>query len=52
MDQTALPLADIAAATGFSSQSHLCTAMRQRLGLTPVSGAAASERAPLLHGPS
>ena len=35
MDQTTLPLTDIAAATGFSSQSHLCTTMRQRLGLTP-----------------
>lgn len=35
LDQTELPLAEVAAATGFSSQSHLCTAMRRRLGLTP-----------------
>jgi len=28
-------LADVAANTGFSSQSHLCTAMRRRLGTTP-----------------
>jgi AraC family transcriptional regulator len=28
-------LADIAASTGFSSQSHLCTTMRRRLGVTP-----------------
>jgi AraC family transcriptional regulator len=28
-------LADVAANTGFSSQSHLCTAMRRRLGVTP-----------------
>jgi AraC family transcriptional regulator len=28
-------LADIAASTGFSSQSHLCTAMRRRFGVTP-----------------
>ena len=28
-------LADVAASTGFSSQSHLCTTMRRRLGLTP-----------------
>jgi len=29
------PLAAIAAHTGFSIQSHLCTAMRRRLGITP-----------------
>ena len=28
-------LADVAASTGFSSQSHLCTTMRRRLGVTP-----------------
>jgi AraC family transcriptional regulator len=28
-------LGDIAASTGFSSGSHLCTTMRQRLGVTP-----------------
>jgi AraC family transcriptional regulator len=28
-------LTDIAASTGFSSQSHLCTTMRRRLGVTP-----------------
>ena len=28
-------LADVAAGTGFSSQSHLCTTMRRRLGVTP-----------------
>jgi len=28
-------LADVAAVTGFSSQSHLCTTMRRRLGVTP-----------------
>ena len=28
-------LADVAAMTGFSSQSHLCTTMRRRLGVTP-----------------
>lgn len=33
--ETRLPLADVAAATGFSSQSHLCTAMRRQLGVTP-----------------
>lgn len=35
LDRTGLPMADIAVATGFSSQSHLCTTMRRRLGLTP-----------------
>ncbi|HYE70487.1 MAG TPA: AraC family transcriptional regulator [Aquabacterium sp.] len=35
LDETALPLAQIAATTGFSSQSHLCTAMRRQLGSTP-----------------
>ena len=29
------PLADIAVSAGFSSQSHLCTTMRRRLGVTP-----------------
>jgi AraC family transcriptional regulator len=28
-------LADVAASAGFSSQSHLCTTMRRRLGVTP-----------------
>jgi AraC family transcriptional regulator len=33
--ETGLSLADIAAATGFSSQSHLSTTMRRQLGVTP-----------------
>lgn len=33
--ETTLPLVQIAAAAGFSSQGHLCTVMRRRLGLTP-----------------
>lgn len=35
LNETDLPLADIAAATGFSSQSHLCTVMRRHVGMTP-----------------
>ena len=35
LEETKLPLADIAAAAGFSSQSHLCTSMRRRLGVSP-----------------
>jgi AraC family transcriptional regulator len=35
LEETQLPLTDVAAATGFSSQSHLCTAMRRQLGLSP-----------------
>jgi AraC family transcriptional regulator len=35
LEETSLPIAEIAATTGFSSQSHLCTAMRRSLGLTP-----------------
>lgn len=35
MADTDQRLADIAASTGFSSQSHLCTTMRRRLGVTP-----------------
>jgi AraC family transcriptional regulator len=35
LDHTELPLALIAAQTGFSSQSHLSTAMRRHLGCTP-----------------
>jgi len=35
LQETRLPIAEIAASTGFSSQSHLCTAMRRSLGLTP-----------------
>jgi len=33
--ETKLPIAEVAASTGFSSQSHLNTAMRRSLGLTP-----------------
>ena len=33
--ETNRPLAEIAANTGFSSQSHLCTTMRRQLGTTP-----------------
>lgn len=33
--ETDQQLADVAANTGFSSQSHLCTSMRRRLGVTP-----------------
>jgi AraC family transcriptional regulator len=33
--ETNQPLADIAAAAGFSSQSHFCTAIRRNLGITP-----------------
>ncbi len=33
--ETSQPLAEIANATGFSSQSHLCTAMRRSVGITP-----------------
>jgi AraC family transcriptional regulator len=35
LEQTRLPLAEVAAATGFSSQSHLCTTMRRESGMTP-----------------
>lgn len=35
LEDTGMPVAEIAAATGFSSQSHLCTAMRRSLGTTP-----------------
>ncbi len=35
LEGTSLPITEIAATTGFSSQSHLCTAMRRSLGLTP-----------------
>lgn len=35
LQDTNMPLAEIAASTGFSSQSHLCTAMRRSLGITP-----------------
>jgi AraC family transcriptional regulator len=35
LQETLRPLADVAAATGFSSQSHLSTAMRQYLGASP-----------------
>jgi AraC family transcriptional regulator len=35
LEHTSLSLADVAAATGFSSQSHLSTAMRRTLGLPP-----------------
>jgi len=35
LETTDQGLADVAANTGFSSQSHLCTAMRRRLGVTP-----------------
>jgi AraC-like DNA-binding protein len=33
--QTALPLSEIACATGFADQSHLARHFRQRLGITP-----------------
>jgi AraC family transcriptional regulator len=32
LGETDQQLADVAASTGFSSQSHLCTTMRRRLG--------------------
>lgn len=35
LQDTSMPLAQIATATGFSSQSHLCDAMRQATGSTP-----------------
>lgn len=35
LETTSLPLVDVAAAAGFSSQSHLSTAMRRRTGLSP-----------------
>lgn len=35
LESTKMSLAEVAAATGFSSQSHLCTAVRRRLGVTP-----------------
>lgn len=35
LQNTSTPLAQIATATGFSSQSHLCSAMRQATGSTP-----------------
>jgi AraC family transcriptional regulator len=35
LEDTAQPIAEIALATGFSSQSHLSTAMRRRTGLPP-----------------
>jgi AraC family transcriptional regulator len=36
LEDTDQGLADVAADTGFSSQSHLCTVMRRRLGVTPA----------------
>jgi AraC family transcriptional regulator len=35
LEETNMPLAQIASETGFSSQSHLCTAMRRACGVTP-----------------
>jgi len=35
LEDTDQGLAEVAANTGFSSQSHLCTVMRRRLGVTP-----------------
>jgi AraC family transcriptional regulator len=35
LETTALPIAQVALATGFSSQSHLSTAMRRSTGLSP-----------------
>jgi AraC family transcriptional regulator len=35
LEETNMPLAAIACETGFSSQSHLCTAMRRAWGTTP-----------------
>jgi AraC family transcriptional regulator len=35
LETTRLPLAEIAAATGFASQSHMSTTMRRHLGLPP-----------------
>jgi AraC family transcriptional regulator len=35
LEDTSLPLAEVASAVGFSSQSHLCAAMRRFAGLTP-----------------
>ena len=35
LEGTPMPLAEIAAVTGFSSQSHLGTAMRRRFGMAP-----------------
>lgn len=37
LETTSLPIADIAHAAGFSSQSHLSTAMKRLLGMTPGS---------------
>ena len=36
LENTSLPLAEVAAQTGFSSQSHLGSAMRRSLGRTPA----------------
>ena len=36
LSATALPLADIAYAVGFSSQSHMTAAFSARLGVTPA----------------
>jgi len=35
LEDTTMTLVDIAAQTGFSSQSHLCTAMQRHMGTTP-----------------
>ena len=35
LEGTLMPLVDIAASTGFASQSHLCSAMRRHLGFPP-----------------
>ena len=35
LESTSTPIADIAYATGFSSQSHLTTTLRRQLGITP-----------------
>jgi AraC family transcriptional regulator len=35
LEKTSRPLVDVAAATGFSSQSHMSTAMKRHTGLSP-----------------